>query len=212
LSIYIPIYVALKGKACLVVGGGKVAERKIKNIISASPDLTVVSPSITPYIEKLASSNKLVWKNRKFLKSDIKGKFIVFAATDDEKLNKSIGELCEKKGVLVNVVKPGSSGNFIVPSSVKKGKLSFSFSTSGEAPFFTALIKKDMQKRLALYHKLFNHLKPLRSHLLTKKGLKDYNNLMFEMFFNDKVFRSIEMGDLKLVDKLVEDLIATLKE
>lgn len=212
MSSYVPICVSLEGKSCLVVGGGSVAERKIKNIISSSPEITLVSPTITPYLSRLVSSEKLKWEKREFCDSDIDNKFIVFALTSDENLNRKIAELCEKKGVLVNVAKPGKCGNFIVPASIKKGSLILSISTSGEAPFFSALIKKDMQKRLAYYQKLFKVLKPLRSHLLTKSHVKDYNNLLFEMFFNDNVFKNLEEGNFKAVQKIAKDFLSAISE
>ncbi len=207
-----PICVCLENKSCLVVGGGSVAERKVKNIVSSSPEITLVSPTITPYLFKLASLKKLNWEKREFCESDIDNKFIVFASTNDEDLNRKIAELCENKGVLVNVAKPGRYGNFIVPASIKKGSIAISISTSGEAPFFSALIKKDIQKRLFYYHKLFKILKPLRSHLLTKNDVQVYNNLMFKTFFNDNVFKNLEAGNLKAVQKIVKDFLSAISE
>lgn len=204
MSGYFPIYLSFFNEQCLVVGGGKVAERKIKNILFTSPFITVVSPTITPYLKKLVSQEKIIWHQRDFSEGDIDGKFVVFAATDDEGLNIHIAELCKKQGILVNVVSPGKLGNFVVPSFLRKKGLSIAFSTEGDAPFFSALIKKDMQSRHTIYYRLFNILKPFRSHLLTKKGNKGYNKLIQKTFFNEKVFNLLEKGELMKVKSIAE--------
>lgn len=204
---YFPIFISLSKQHCLVVGGGKVAERKIKNILPLSPIITVVAPELSPYLKRLVEKGRLFWIERPFLEKDIEGKFIVFVATNDEKLNEKIACLCKERGILVNVAKPGNAGNFIVPSFLKKGGLSIAFSTEGEAPFFSALIKRDMQKRHNLYSQLLAILKPFRSHLLTSKGMKGYNKLIqvHKTFFNERVLSLLEKGEREKVKAIAEE-------
>ncbi len=205
MSKYVPIFLSLQGKDCLVVGGGKVAERKVKNIIDAGAIITVISPEITDGLKKLHDSSRLRWEKRNFKKSDLKGFFMVFAATDDERLNMAIAEICNEKNILVNVAKPGKKGNFIVPSSVRKKELIFAFSTSGTAPFFSALIKLDIEKKIATYSKLFRILKPFRGDLLTKKEHKGYNKLIYKTFFNDDCLKFLEQGREDFVERIALD-------
>lgn len=198
-----PLFLSFEDRDCLVVGGGKVAERKIKNILKTTAKITVVSPILTPFLDRLFQKGKIKWERRTFLEEDIEGKFVVFVATDNIALNEKISGLCKNKGVLVNVANPGKSGNFIVPSCAKKGNLVFAFTTGGKAPFFSALVKKDMEKRLKLYYKLFKILEPYRPHLLTKKNVKIYNEKIYSTFFNDDVFKCLEVDK----DELVKDLV-----
>lgn len=212
MSSFFPVYLSLFNEQCLVVGGGKVAERKIKNILPASPIITVVSPRITSVIQRLANQKRIVWHDRNFTDSDLDGKVLVFAATDNQLLNKEIAILCKKRRILVNVAKPGKEGSFIVPSFISKGEMSFAFSTQGEAPFFSALVKRDMQKRHQLYCKLLKILKPFRSHLLTKKDDKGYNKLILDTFFNNKIFELLEKGDMEKVKNIAEKFFLATKK
>lgn len=212
MNAYVPIYLSFSHKHCLVVGGGKVAERKIKNIVFASPIITVVSPEVTLYIKRLVSEKKIIWLKRDFSESDLDGKFVVFVATNNIELNAHIAEECKKRGILVNVAKPGNLGDFVVPSVIRKGGISIAFSTGGEAPFFSALMKRDMQLRHSIYSKLFSILKPFRSHLLTKKGNKGYNKLVQKTFFNEKVFSLIERGEMEKVKSIAEKFFLSIQK
>lgn len=211
MSEYLPFYISLKNKECLVVGGGKVAERKIKNIVSSKASITVVAPDVTAYIKRLSENSKVVWINRNFSFDDLDGKFVVFAATDDEQLNEKIALYCEQNGVLVNVAKPGKKGNFIVPSFINRKGFGIAISTMGDFPFFAALVKKDLEKKADIYQKLLTILKPFRACLLTKKERNSYNKLSFELLFNEDVFRSIENGKIEEVKKVAESIFISSK-
>lgn len=211
LSEYLPFYISLKDKECLVVGGGKVAERKIKNIVSSKAFITVVAPDVTAYIKRLVENSKVAWIDRNFSFNDLDGKFVVFAATDDEQLNEKIALYCEKKGVLVNVAKPGKKGNFIVPSFINKKNFGIAISTMGDFPFFSALVKKDLEKRVDVYKELLTILKPFRACLLTKKDRNSYNKLISKLLFNEDVFRAIENGEIEEVKKVAESIFISSK-
>ncbi|MGL5087944.1 MAG: precorrin-2 dehydrogenase/sirohydrochlorin ferrochelatase family protein, partial [Cetobacterium sp.] len=95
---FFPLFVDLTGKECLVVGGGNIALRKIKNLVDYGAKVSVVSLHILPEIMELG----LEIEKRGFCVSDIDNKFLVVAATDDENLNEMIVDLCETNNVLVN--------------------------------------------------------------------------------------------------------------
>lgn len=144
MSLY-PIYVDLKGKTCVVAGGGKVAERKISTLLKCGCKIVVIAPSITDKISKLADKNKIIWYERTLLQKDIKNCFLVIGATSDKKVNKEIYKFAEKNNKLVNVVDDPKLCNFIVPATLKKGPLYISVSTSGKSPVLAALIRDDLK-------------------------------------------------------------------
>jgi precorrin-2 dehydrogenase/sirohydrochlorin ferrochelatase len=139
---YYPVFLDLRGKDCLVVGGGKVAERKALGLIRAGANVTVVSPALTTRLGKELSRGRIRHKERKFRVSDLRGVFLVIAATDSEADNiKVAGE----KGLLVNVVDRPELCSFIVPSTVRRGPLQIAVSTSGVSPAMARAIREELE-------------------------------------------------------------------
>ncbi|MDX8336414.1 MULTISPECIES: precorrin-2 dehydrogenase/sirohydrochlorin ferrochelatase family protein [Cetobacterium] len=95
---FFPLFIDLTDKNCLVVGGGNIALRKVKNLVEYGAKVLVIAPAVLPEILEL---NVKVEK-RGFEIEDINGKFLVVAATDNESLNKTIVDVCEDKNILVN--------------------------------------------------------------------------------------------------------------
>ena len=98
---YFPFFIDIKGKKCIIVGGGNVAARKIEKLLPFEPDITVIAPEIS---DDITSLNGIKIVKRKFKDDDINGAFFVISASDDEQLNAHIFKLCRKKNILVNTV------------------------------------------------------------------------------------------------------------
>jgi precorrin-2 dehydrogenase/sirohydrochlorin ferrochelatase len=163
---YYPSFLNLIGKRAVVIGGGRVAERKILTLLKADARVTVISPQLTKRIEKEKRKNNIKHISRHYRKGDLKNAFIIIAATDSQAINKHISEdaLC-----LVNVVDAPSLCNFIVPSVVKRGPLTIAISTSGVSPAFSKSIRKELEK---LYSSEFSrYLKFLEK--FRKKAVKE---------------------------------------
>jgi len=139
---YYPVYLNLKERKCLVVGGGKVAERKIRQLLKAQAKVTVVSPSITDGLKRLLRAGRIQHKNRSFSRGDTRGAFLVIAATSDETVNRMVSD--ESSG-LINAVDMPEYCSFIMPSIIKKGPLSIAISTSGVSPAFARTLREDME-------------------------------------------------------------------
>lgn len=125
-----------------MVGGGAVAQRKVRSLLLAGAKVTVVSPTLTKSLLRLAQSNKIKYFKRAYCSDDAKGKFVVIAATSDAKLNSLIASHAER---LVNVVDSPELSNFIVPSSFCKPPLQIAIST--DSPLASRLIRLDLQRR-----------------------------------------------------------------
>lgn len=202
---FLPILVDIEDVSCLVVGGGLVAERKIETIIDYSPKIEVVAPKVTEYIKKLSEENRIIWHKRAFDKEDIKGKFIVFVATDDIVLNKEISELCKENRILVNCVKPGLSGNCIMPSFSNCDGLIVSVSTLGQFPLIAKKFREEMEERAEKYRMLLNLLTPYRERLLTLSKDSNYNKRLWQEFFEYPVIEKLNNEDSEEVIKYISD-------
>lgn len=139
---YYPVFLDLRGKKCVIVGGGKVAERKAAKLIEAGASLTVVSPELTPVLSAMKDAGDLVHVERLYAQGDLDGALIAIAATDDPKLN---GEIAASFEGLINVVTKPSLCNFIVPSSINRGDLSVAVSTSGVSPALSRTIRLELE-------------------------------------------------------------------
>ncbi len=157
---YYPAFVNLEDKKAVVVGGGKVAERKVRLLINAGASVKLVSPEITRNIKKLVEKGLLEHTRRNYRHGDLNDAFIVIAATSDTTLNTRIAGEARH---LVNVIDMPSEGNYIVPSIVKRGPLTIAISTEGASPAVSKAIRMEIEglygKEFALYLKLMERVR-----------------------------------------------------
>ncbi len=140
---YYPVFLHLSGRPCVVVGGGKVAERKALSLLKSGASVTIISPGLTKRLKKEAEVGNIKHISRKYKTGDLKKAFLVIAATDSIEINKKISEDAPH---LVNVVDVPSLCNFIVPSVVRRGPLTIAISTSGASPSIAKAIRKELEK------------------------------------------------------------------
>lgn len=157
---YYPAFINLCGKNCVVIGGGKVAERKIACLLGTGANVTVISPVLTDTLERHKQRGRIKHLKRNYRKGDLKNAFLVIAATSNEKINSRVSE---DAPFLVNVVDRPELANFIVPSVVSRGPMTIAISTSGASPAMAKAVRKELE---LLYNKDFERflvfLKQLR--------------------------------------------------
>lgn len=142
---YFPMFVNLKGKHCLIVGGGLVALRKVEKLLPFEPVMTVVAPE---FLEEFQVLEGILLCKRECRESDVNTQALVIAATDDRELNRSIYELCSEKNIPVNVVDDPELCTFFFPSLVNRGELSVGISTAGTSPTFAIKMRKQIESFL----------------------------------------------------------------
>lgn len=163
---YYPAFINLCGKQCVVVGGGKVAERKVLTLLDSGAAVKVISPALTDVLEKQKDKGRIRHIRRNYRSGDLKGAFLVIAATSDERINRKVSD---DAPCLVNVVDKPEMANFIVPSVVNRGPMTIAVSTSGASPAMAKAVRKELE---LLYNKDFGQfldfLKKLR-----KRAIKE---------------------------------------
>lgn len=163
---YYPAFIDLRNKSVVVIGGGSVAERKVRSLIKAKAHVRVISPEITKGLAKLRDREVLKHTKRTYTRGDLSKAFIVIAATASPKVNKKIAD---EATCLVNVINIPSEGNFIVPSLVRQGALTIAISTEGASPAVSKAIRKEIE---GLYGKEYGHylkfVEKVRQKTLTK--------------------------------------------
>ncbi|KJU87504.1 siroheme synthase, partial [Candidatus Magnetobacterium bavaricum] len=142
---YYPVFLNPANQKCLIVGGGKVAQRKAIKLLEAGASLTIVAPVLTEKLRQLKDAGMFTHKERAFMREDLAGVFMVIAATSDGRVNE---EIAAQFSGLVNVVDSPQQCSFIVPSSVTSGDLTIAVSTSGASPALASTIRQELE---ALY-------------------------------------------------------------
>jgi precorrin-2 dehydrogenase / sirohydrochlorin ferrochelatase len=142
-----PYTISLKidNKPCLVVGGGEVAERKIKTLLDAGARVTVVAREAGEGIEKLAQAGVVTLIRRSVAEADATGKFLVIAATDEHDTNREIAGRARQAGALVNVADSPEESDFFVPATIERGDLTIAISTGGKIPALSRRIREQLE-------------------------------------------------------------------
>jgi precorrin-2 dehydrogenase len=142
-----PFYIAclrLKGRRCLVVGGGEVGLEKVEGLLACDGDVTLVAPEAHPELEQLALEGSIRWERRGYRSGDLDGCLIAIAATSDTDVNIRVFEDAEAGAMLVNVVDVPPLCNFILPAIVRTGPLAVAISTAGASPALAKRMKVEV--------------------------------------------------------------------
>jgi len=140
-----PLFLKLRGRHCLVVGGGKISEGKVAGLLSTGARITLVSPEVTPRIAAWHRRGQLHWKKRKFRVTDLKGVFLVVAATSSSRSHQVIFRQARKRGILCNIVDIPELCDFYYPAVLQRGNLQIAISTGGASPTLAKRIRKQFE-------------------------------------------------------------------
>ena len=141
-----PINLDLTGQACLVLGGGNVAERKVRRLLDEGAVVTVIAPALTPALQILAEEHQLSWQRRTYQPGDETTFFLIICATDDEAVSQAVSAAAKNQGKLLNVCDVPDLCNFTLPSIVRQGDLQLTISTNGKAPAFSRWLRKHLEQ------------------------------------------------------------------
>ena len=142
--VYYPVFLDLRGREVLVAGGGKVALRKVKGLVEAGAIVTVVAPALEPEFETMP----VTLRRRRFRGGDLKSQALVFAATDDRRVNQSIGRAAAAKAIPCNVADAPAECSFLVPARVRRGDLQIAVSTGGTSPRLAKSLRMRLESML----------------------------------------------------------------
>ncbi|MDK2919069.1 MAG: precorrin-2 dehydrogenase [Candidatus Petromonas sp.] len=191
---YYPIMLNISGKKCTVVGGGKVAERKVDSLLLYGANVQVISPSITERLNNYSKEDKIYLIRRKYQYGDLKGSFLVYAATDNDYINRQCLEECRERGIILNVVDKPEMCDFIVPANVRRGDLNISISTNGKSPALSRKIREELEKKYPEeYSKYIDILGEIRD--MVKKEVRDIHHrreIFFELVYSDVIDKYIK--------------------
>ena len=205
---YYPIYLDIKDRDCLVVGGGSVGTRKVKRLLECGAKVTVISVDATEKLKKLSDSGVIQLKERDFQTSDLDDRFLVIGATDNQKLNFKIHAEAEQRGLLCNIADHPKECNFILPSIVNRGDLIIAISTSGKSPAFAKSLRKHLEREFGdEYAEFLNLMGAIRQKLLSQDHEPEAHKHLFERLIEKDLVQMIKNGETENINALLLDVL-----
>jgi siroheme synthase-like protein len=141
-----PIFVKLKERLVVVIGGGAIAEQKIPGILSAGARIRLVAPSVSPQIAEWVRFGKIEWLAQEFEAKDLDGAFLTIAATADPGVNEAVFRAAEERGILCNAVDDIEHCHFYYGAVVQRGDLQIAISTNGKSPALAQRLRKELEE------------------------------------------------------------------
>ncbi|OMD88308.1 precorrin-2 dehydrogenase/sirohydrochlorin ferrochelatase family protein [Paenibacillus odorifer] len=192
---YLPIMLDCEGQPCVVIGGGVVAERKVSGLLEAGAAVKVISPSLTDPLDSLAEKGLLIWMDRTYAPGDLRGAFLVYAATNDRAVNEEVARESRRLGIHVNVASHAEAGNFITPGVVRRGRLTVAVSTSGAGPLAATKIKNVLEKALdAAYEPYLDFVHAMRTRIKEKEPSAEVRGRLLRKLGTLDVLNEMSMG------------------
>ena len=145
---YYPLSVDLTGRACLVVGGGAIAEGKVQGLLTAGARVTVVSPALIESLTDAARAGRIEHRARAYRDGDLAGITLAFAATGEPTVNAAVAAEGRRRGVWVNAVDDPAHCDVIIPAVVRRGALTVAVSTGGASPALARAVRDELERHL----------------------------------------------------------------
>ena len=166
---YLPIFLAIKGEPCLLVGGAHAAEPKARLLLRAGARLVIVAPALTPGLHELAGEAGVTWHRRAFRDGDLDGMKLVIVAAGDDTLAHAVAAAARERGIPVNAVDRRSLCSFILPSILDRSPLVAAVSTGGAAPILARILRTRLETIIpAQFGRLARFLGEIRPDVLRR--------------------------------------------
>ena len=205
---YFPIFLDIKNRNCLVVGGGDVGTRKVEKLLECGASVTVVSIDTTEKLKRLFEDRHIALIVRAYRPSDLESRFLVIGATNDELLNQQLSMDAEKSKLLCNIADRPKACNFILPAIVQQGDLVLAISTSGKSPAFAKKVRKDHEKQFGEEYAVFLDLMgAIRSRLLREKHAPEQHKPLFQKIIQSEIISWIQDRQYEEIDRLLLDVL-----
>lgn len=202
---YYPVFLDIKDKICVIVGGGEVALRKVERLLDCGAKVSIISPKLTPELAALKDKKMIFHVAAEYSGDLIEKAALIIGATDDEKTNARISQDARAKGIPVNIVDDPQKCDFILPSVVQRGDLAITIGTGGKSPALARHLREELEGKYGREYEIFlNILGNLRTKMERNAGIgRDW----FDALMAAGILESIKAGDINKVKEIVKKII-----
>lgn len=205
---YLPIFLKVEQQLCLVVGGGKVAARKVALLIRAGARITTVSPELCDELRLLLDQGAITCVAREFQDGDLDDCVLVIAATDDKAVNRRVSELAKAQRIPVNVVDSPKLCSFIMPSIIDRSPVQIAVSTGGASPVLARLLRSRLESFIpAAYGRLAELVNDYRQRVKQRFSNPDQRRYFWENILQGRVAELLFAGHEEKARSALQDAI-----
>ena len=201
---YYPVFLDIRNKHCVIIGGGEVALRKAERLLDCGAKVSVISPKLVPELAALKDKHLIAHIAAEYSEDLLDKAALIIGATDDEKINARISQDARNKGIPVNIVDDPQKCDFILPAVVQRGDLAITIGTGGKSPALARHLREDLEKQYGKEYEIFlNILGNLRTKMEKNAGVgKDW----FDSLMAAGILAFIKSRDVKKVKEIVKDI------
>lgn len=147
MASYYPVYLDLREKPCVVIGGGEEAQHKVQGLLECGAQVTVISLDLTHGLHDLASRGLIQWRPREYQPGDLQPFFLAIACTTrDVGMNRAMAQEAERTRTLLNVVDGALPGAWMTPAVVRRGEVTVAISTEGVSLALAQRLREGMEQ------------------------------------------------------------------
>ncbi len=211
MTAFYPVFLDLRGRRAVVIGGGAVAEQKVHGLVGAGAHVTVVSTDVTPALGALARRNAIEHKRRPYRRGDIKGAWLAIAATDDRGTNGAVWAEAEQLGVPLNAVDDLEHCSFIAPAVHREGDITVAVSTAGKSPALAVRLRQRIARLVGRAEaRLCELLGELRPGLAERVPDTPARTALWYRIVDSDVIDFVRRGDVEGARRRIDELVSRL--
>src|SRR2546423_2556142 len=209
MTAFYPVFLDLRGRRAVVIGGGAVAEQKVRGLIAAGAHVTVVSPAMSPGLADLARRSAIELRRRRYHDHDLAGAWLAIAATDDRAVNEAVYAEAERLGVPLNAVDDLEHCSFIAPAIHREGDITVAVSTGGKSPALAVRLRQRIARVVGRVEaRLCGLLGELGPGLATRvPDVRARTALWYEIVDSD-VIDHLRRGDVEGARRRIDELVS----
>ena len=180
-----PVCLAVAERLCIIIGGGRVAERKVCGLLPCKARIRLISPDCTAYLQQLGKEKQIDLRARAYRKGDLKGAFLIFAATDRVEVQQQVCQEARERDIALNIADAPKDCSFQIPSVHRQGDLILTVATGGKSPALAARIRRQLAREFGTeYAELLYLLGRVRARILAGDKQSGNNKILFQNLLN----------------------------
>lgn len=205
--VYYPVFLDLRERPCVVVGGDEAARGKVEGLLEAGARVTVIAPELVPRLAARAAAGEVRHVPRSYRPGDLEGAFLALSVLADPAVSRPFWEEAEARGIPSNVMDDVPRCRFIAPSIVRRGDLAVAISTSGRAPALAVRLRQRLERELGAEHGRFLELAgALRAPLAERHpGFEERRRLWYRLVDSD-VLELLARGEEGAARRRIEEI------